>query len=138
MCPFGGYVDTSEQAVVKRVPARRRRLVEEKRRIVEQTLEAGASVARVARAHGVNANQVFAWRRLYRKGLLGEKGAGSMRFLPVAISDVPVSPTVQATCDGSRSTPSGTIQVELPKGHLRVTGRVDTEALRAVLEQLLG
>jgi transposase len=124
--------------VVKRVPARRRRLVEEKRRIVEQTLEAGASVARAARAHGVNANQVFAWRRLYHKGLLCAKGAGSMRFLPVAISDVPVSPTVQATDEGTCNACSGTIQVELPKGHLCVKGRVDAEALRAVLEQLLG
>ena len=131
-------MDTSEQAVVNRVPARRRRLVEEKRRIVEQTLEAGASVARVARAHGVNANQVFAWRRLYHKGLLCAKGAGSMRFLPVAISDVPVSPTVQAAGEGACNACSGTIQVELPKGHLRVKGRVDAEALRAVLEQLLG
>ena len=124
--------------MVRRVPARRRRLVEEKRWIVEQTLEPGASVARVARAHGVNANQVFAWRRLYRKGLLGAKGAGSMRFLPVAISDVPVSATAQGICDGARSTLSGTIQVEFPKGQLRVTGRVDAEALRAVLEQLRG
>jgi transposase len=112
-------------------------LVEEKGRIVEQTLEAGASVARVARAHGVNANQVFAWR-LYRKGLLCAKGAGSMRFLPVAISDVPVSPTVLATGEGAGNACSGTIQVELPKGHLRVKGRVDAEAWRAVLEQLLG
>ena len=124
--------------MVRRVPARRRRLVEEKRWIVEQTLEPGASVARVARAHGVNANQVFAWRRLYRKGLLGAKGAGSMRFLPVAISDVPVSATAQGICDGARSTLSGTIQMEFPKGQLRVTGRVDAEALRAVLEQLRG
>jgi transposase len=124
--------------VVRRVPARRRRLVAEKRWIVEQTLEPGASVARVARAHGVNANQVFAWRWLYRKGLLGAKGAGSMRFLPVAISDVPVSATAQGICDGARSTLSGTIQVEFPKGQLRVTGRVDAEALRVLLEQLRG
>ncbi len=33
---------------------------------------------------------------------------------------------------------AGAIYVELPKGHLRVTGRVDAEALRAVLEQSLG
>ena len=37
---------------------RRYRSVAEKRRIVELTLEPGASVARVARANGVNANQV--------------------------------------------------------------------------------
>ena len=65
-------MDTSERAIVKREPQRRRRSLEEKRRIVEQTLEPEASVARVARAHGVNANQVFHWRRQYRQGLFGE------------------------------------------------------------------
>ena len=109
----------------------------EKRGIVEETLEPGASVARVAQRHAVNANQVFHWRRLYRKGLLCEKDAGSMRLLPVAISDVPVSQVVQATCGRPRSAPSGTIHVELPKGHLRIAGRVDAEALRVVLEKLL-
>jgi transposase-like protein len=52
-------VDSLERIVVKREP-RRRRAVAEKRRIVEQTLAPDASVAKVARAHGVNANQVFA------------------------------------------------------------------------------
>jgi len=36
---------------------RQRRSIAEKRRIVEETLIEGASVARIARAHGVNANQ---------------------------------------------------------------------------------
>ncbi len=54
----------------------------EKRRIVEETLQPGASVAKVARAHGVNANQVFAWRRQYRQGLLGENGE-TANLLPV-------------------------------------------------------
>ena len=44
---------------------RRYRGLEEKRRIVEETLAEGASVALVARAHGVNANLVFNWRKLY-------------------------------------------------------------------------
>ena len=30
------------------------------------------------------------------------------------------------------------IHVELPKGQLRIAGRVDAEALRVVLEKLLG
>ena len=64
-------MDTSERIVVKREP-RRRRSVMEKRRIVEETMQPGASVAKVARAHGVNANQVFAWRRQYWQGLLGD------------------------------------------------------------------
>ena len=45
---------------------RQRRSIAEKRRIVEETLVEGAAVARVARAHGINANQVFGWRRLYQ------------------------------------------------------------------------
>jgi len=65
-------MDTSTQAIQVRgrEPRRRFRTVEEKRRIVEEALEPGASVARVARAHGVNANQLFAWRQLYLQGQL--------------------------------------------------------------------
>jgi transposase len=51
-----------------------RRSVAEKRLIVEQTLESGAIVARVAQAHGVNPNVVFHWRREYRGGKLAEPG----------------------------------------------------------------
>jgi transposase len=115
--------------------------VPEKRRIVEETLEPGASVAKVARAHGVNANQVFAWRRQYRQGLLGEGPAETVNLLPVHVtgtraSKAPRSVKRQATHRTTEAT--GTIYVELAKGHLRVMGRVDAEALRAVLEQLLG
>jgi transposase len=139
-------VDTSERAIVKREPQRRRHSLEEKRRIVEETLEPDASVARVARAHGVNANQVFHWRRQYRQGLLGEGNAETVQLLPVQVTGTTVRrtnrqlrrPAAQAACNGSRSTPSGTIQVELPKGYLRLTGWVDAEALRVVLEKLLG
>jgi transposase len=35
----------------------------EKRRIVEEAFRPGASVADVARSHGLNSNQVFNWRR---------------------------------------------------------------------------
>ena len=134
-------MDTSERAIVKREPQRRRRSLEEKWRIVEATLEPHASVARVARAHGVNANQVFYWRRQYRQGLLGEKNAETVKLLPVHVTEALVSGANRSSRGqaGDRTTEAaGTIQVELPKGHLRITGRVDAEALRTVLEQLLG
>jgi len=133
-------VDTSERIVVKREP-RRRRSAAEKQLIVEETLEPDASVARVARAHGVNANQVFHWRRQYRQGLLGDGNAERVNLLPVHVTGARVS---KANRSGRRQATqrtteaAGTIHVELPKGHLRITGRVDAEALRAVLEQLLG
>lgn len=60
------------------VPAKRRYLaLEEERRIVEETLVDGASVARIARAHGLNANLVFNWRRLHQKGLLTDRLAAN-------------------------------------------------------------
>ena len=139
-------MDTWERAIVKREPQRKRRSLEEKRRIVEATLEPDASVARVARAHGVNANQVFHWRRQYRQGLLSERNAETVQLVPVHVTGATAGRTnrqveraaARVTGDGSRSTPSGTIQVELPKGQVRMTGWVDAEALRVVLEKLLG
>src|SRR5580692_13082969 len=80
---------------------RQKRSVEEKRRIVEETLEAGVSVARVARRHAVNANQVFYWRKKYREGRLG-KGQSS-KLLPVTISDISGSKYERAGCASSPS-----------------------------------
>jgi transposase len=62
---------------------------QERRQIVEETLKPGASVALVARTHGVNSNQLFAWRRIYRDGQL--EGGASASFLAVQVSDaIPV------------------------------------------------
>ena len=130
-------MDTSEQTAVetsKQAP-RRRRSLEEKRRIVEETLEAGASVARVARRHAVNANQVFYWRKKYREGRLGQ--SRSSNLLPVTVTDTPRSKSEPGRCGSMRSN-SGMMEIKLGKGQVRVTGSVDTEALRTVLECLLG
>lgn len=131
-------MDTSEQAILVETPkreARRRRSVEEKRRIVEETLEAGASVARVARRHAVNANQVFYWRKKYREGRLG-KGQSS-KLLPVTLSEISVSKSERG---GYASSPStvGSMEIQLAKGTLRVAGNVDMVLLRTAIECLLG
>ena len=44
-------------------------------------------MARVARAHGVNANQVFQWRRQYRRGLLGAGNTEAVSLLPVRVTE---------------------------------------------------
>src|SRR5471032_1432778 len=63
-------MDTSFQPVTKRGPRGkyRQHSQEFKRMVVELAMQPGASVARIARDHGVNANQVFSWRRLYNEG----------------------------------------------------------------------
>jgi transposase len=90
-------------------------------------------VARVARRHAVNANQVFYWRKKYREGRLG-KGLSS-NLLPVAVSDIPWSKQVRGA---SSRCPLGAMEIKLPKGQLRITGSVEAESLRIVLECLLG
>jgi transposase len=109
--------------------------VGEKSRIVEQTLKPGASVARVALAHGVNANQVFSWRRQYLRGLLSQRNAEPVKLLPVHVSEAQVSKVNRS--DRRQVTAAGTIEVKFPKGHVCVAGSVDGEALRIVLEHLL-
>jgi len=109
----------------------RRRTIQERREIVEETLVPGASVARVARRHEVNANQVFYWRKLYRQEQLG-LGLGTP-LLPVKVE---AGRPMKALKDDGMGLSSGTMEIELLRGTLRIAGSVDVTALRAVLECL--
>ena len=118
-------ITRADEPVVKR----KYRSKEERRRIAEETLAIGASVAVIARAHGVNANQVFQWRELYHEGRL-DPATASTQLIPVRVADVlsqDVRPAVSA---------SGAIHIEMGKVRLRVEGKVDSECLRIILEQL--
>jgi transposase len=79
-------MDTSNELVRVRVVEgkKRRRSVEERRKIVEETMQPSASVSRVARRHDVNANQVFHWRKLYREGRLGNTRGANLLAVRVA------------------------------------------------------
>ena len=103
--------------------------------MVEETLEDGASVARVALKHGVNANQVFQWRRLYRDGKLGVSAEPAMKLLPVSVVEdqaVPLAEPGEVVPERC-----GAIHIELP-GEVRISleGRVDPALVRAVLKSL--
>jgi transposase len=121
----GEKIDTDVIAVEG--PARRHRSKEERRQIAEASLQPGASVAVVARRHGVNANQVFQWRKLLRDGRLEVKPARA-QLMPVRISEVMDDKSVRPQ--------TGVIQIELGRVHVRVEGSVDPATLRAILEQL--
>jgi len=116
-------------------PKRQLRTVAEKRQIVEETMVEGASVARIARAHGVIANQVFYWRMLYRKGRLG-----AATLLPVRVTSESLSlqaPSLQErACAKSVPGSAGTIHIELRHAQMRIEGSADPAMLRVLLECL--
>jgi transposase len=128
------------------------RSLDERKRIVEEALAPGASVAR---RHGLNANLIFKWIRRSREGwrdrrrepakekpvvaALAERGGSA--FVPVKLleldaasapppSDVAAKPARQ-TRRGSRR---GAMEISLPNGaKVSLDAEVDAEALRRVL-----
>jgi len=109
---------------------RQYRSKEERRQIAEESLQPGVSVAVLARAHEVNANQVFRWRKLYREGLLDEKPS-TAQLVPVRITEVM---NLEADMSRSARSYSGTVHLELGRARLRVEGSADPDCLRLILE----
>jgi transposase len=119
-------------------PERRRRWsLEEKLRILGQSVAPGSSASLVCRLHGISSGQLYTWRRQFRTGEL--TGFAPVRLAPpveqLALATAPVDPVpTLAACD--RPT-NGMIEVELPSGvKLRLLGAVDEVSLRRVLSAL--
>jgi transposase len=142
-------MDALSSATMPVAGKRRKRSALERLRIVEETLVPGASVARVARSHGINANQVFAWRKLHLAGKLVDRteqaARNSQRLLPVTVTEAERSSEIAAStapsaapapCVSQLSTAS--IQLQLPKAVVRVEGIADSATLRLILECLRG
>jgi transposase len=106
--------------------------LEFKRALVALSLQPGASVARIAREHGVNANQVHRWRRLYEQGRLGVPAL--MRddgLLPVVLAPTAPAPS------GDTSHANGIIVLELGEVRVRIEGQPNAATLAQVLDRVL-
>ena len=127
----------SEEEGVGR-PIRRWRTLSEKRRIAELTFEPGASVAVVARANRVNANQVFKWRRLLKRGELNEPATAPTSLLPVMLSSSSEPADARGQVDPKgQPAPGGSIHIEIPgKAVISVESGADPALLRSILECL--
>ncbi len=66
---------------------RRRWSLEQKLAMVRESLEPGNSVSMVARRNGVNADQLFHWRKLYQGGSLSAVSAGDAVVPASELSD---------------------------------------------------
>jgi transposase len=128
---------------------RRRYSLEFKLKVVKETFAPGASVAGVARRHGLNSNLLFGWRKQFRDGKLG---VGSARKLPppagfveitqadaaAGVRDLPAPVRAEIYARGPEEQVAGKapglIEIETPRGvKLRLSGRVDDRALRRIL-----
>jgi transposase len=94
-------------------------------------------VALVARAHDVNANQLFKWRRALKRGELNEATAPTALF-PVMVSAPCESVTAAGKVEAKeQSTAGGAIHIEFPgRAVIRVESGADPALLRSVLESL--
>ena len=120
---------------MEKIGKRRFRSRAERRQIVEETLKPGASVSVIARAHDVNTNQVFKWRKQYREGRL-ESTPDSGTLLPVKIYDTieKVQPELRR---GAKSKRPGVIDIDLGHARVRIEGAADPDCVRAALEGLV-
>lgn len=122
-------------------PATRRiRTLEEKLKILAEAAKPGASVALVARKHEVNANLVFAWRRLQRRGLLEER-RHAPPLLPVKISEPTITPTRRSAraakagvTDKGATRPGSAVEIIVGE-QLKI--RLEGDAQRLMLARLL-
>ncbi len=116
--------------------SRRRYPVEYKRQVVQESMLSGASIARTAMAHGINANQLHNWRWQYRRGDF-EVATQEPILLPVqtqaaqALHQSPVQ-----TVGGQDDATAGDIELVFSAARVVIRGAPDQATLRGVIDAL--
>jgi transposase len=115
-------------------PERRRRWTSaEKLRIVEESLQLGASVTDVARRHDVHPNLLHGWRRQARTGSLGARPSRSPSWDLAGFAAVTVAPGLAPSPPAPAAAP-GVIEIEFVSGaRLRISGAVEPAIASAVI-----
>ena len=129
-------------------PERRRRWSEEEKlRLVEEACRPGCSVSQVARQRGINASQLFAWRRqALAKGVVSDNRTEPSAVAALTFASVKVAEET-ATADAQeemrparrRKLPRGsaTIEIELKSGdRVRVEGCADAALVVRIVSTL--
>jgi len=115
--------------------SRRRRTAAEKVQIVKESLAPNVSIAAVALAHRINANQLHKWRWQFRQGKLVGQSDPSAVLLPVRVAKVAASEQ-QAPVRQHISTEQGYVEILIGETRVWVHGAVQAQTLRAVFAAL--
>ena len=122
----GAEPDTFQRIeIITGLGRRRRWSPEDKALMVAESFAPEQSVLAVARRHGVNPNQLYAWRREFR---------GDRERPPEPSEPDFASVVVTAPPSASRVSNAGTIEVVIGGTVVRVVGPVDAAALYQVLD----
>ena len=110
--------------VITGVGRRRRWSLEEKARIVAESLDPATTASAVARRYGLHASQLFVWRQQLQRRASPAETIGPPGFVPVLLAE-----------DGSAPAEAGgRMEIALGSAVVRVGTGVDAAALRRVLE----
>lgn len=118
---------------------RRRRFSEDdKARVVEETLVAGAVVSEVARRHGLTPQQVFTWRRQARRPAEARTGLEAPQFVPAVVEASVPKRASRRNSPRLRSADqvAGIIEVEIDGVTVRVGRGAEAKTVAAVLRAL--
>ena len=110
--------------VITGVGRRRRWSLEEKARIVAESLDPATTSSAVARRYGLHASQLFVWRQQLQRSALSAETVRGPGFVPVLLAE-DSAPPAEAV---------GRMEIALGPVVVRVGVDVDGPALRRVLE----
>jgi len=125
--------------IINGIGGRRRWSVDDKARIVEETLVAGAVVSEIARRHGLTPQQLFGWRRTARGSVGNGADPGQPRFVPAVVEQATPEPAGKQRKPrqaGRVGSATGIIEIEIGGVTVRVGRGVEAKTVAAVIRVL--
>lgn len=124
--------------VINCAGGRRHWSMDDKARIVAETLEPNAIISEVARRYGLRPQQVFAWRREARKQAASAQQE-SPAFVPAVLTAPSPEPAPKRPARPRKrktSTDAGVIELEIDGIAMRVGRGADAKTVAAVIRAL--
>ncbi|MGX5851825.1 transposase [Mesorhizobium sp.] len=124
--------------VINGAGGRRQWSVDDKARIIAETLEPNAIISEVARRYGLRPQQVFAWRREARKQAASAQ-QDSPAFVPAIVAGPPTEPAAKRPGRPRKQKSvrdAGVIELEIDGIAMRVGRGADTKTVAAVIRAL--